>query len=196
MRARTTQGYPHRLDAIASEAIAMCSYLQGAWVGRRSLFWSLHGLPCWCILCSPRAYRKPCYHRTTTPRGRRSVPDPHAAPGCPYPGHLNEFAARATDPDDVFDRRMVCRAQPAEPRQCESFASGRPRALPVLLGSFSRRGLPRLLGKLPYLLEPLLELLGRVRAPKRPRQILQVLFVGTYENERLSERHVLEGRQR
>src|SRR5215210_4909103 len=86
--------------------------------------------------------------------------------------------------------------QPAEPRQRESFASGGPKALPVLLGPFLRRGLPRLLGMLLYLLESLLELLGRVRVPKRPCQFLQALFVGTYENERLSERHFLEGGQR
>ena len=61
--------------------------------------------------------------------------------------------------------------QLAEPRQCESFASSSPKALPVLLGSFLRRGLPPLPRKLPYLLEPLLELLGRLRVPERPRQV-------------------------
>ena len=66
----------------------------------------------WCILCLSRACRKPCYHRNTTPRGRRSLPYPHAAPGWHYTGHLSGFSARATNPEDVFvfDRCLtVCR---------------------------------------------------------------------------------------
>src|SRR5215208_170768 len=67
---------------------------------------------------------------------------------------------------------------------------------PLLLGFSLRRGLPRLLGQVLYLLEPLLELLGRIRVSERPRQVFHVLFVGTHENERLFEGHVLESGQR
>src|SRR5215207_3280030 len=53
----------------------------------------------------------------------------------------------------------------------ERFARCGPNASPGLRGSFLRRRPPYLIGQLLYLLEPLLELLGRIRVPERPRQV-------------------------
>src|SRR5215211_4248667 len=71
-----------------------------------------------------------------------------------------------------------------------------PEVQPSLSRFFSRRLLPRSLGKILYFLELLLEGLRRVRVLERPGQILYVLLVGPHEHRGLLEGHVFESGNR